>query len=245
MKTLLYPCSRDDWEYFFIKFLDDVDKFIFADIYYSYKIYKQILHQIQKYGNITKTCHKGRFSLNYRKDKGITYKNITPEYFYIQFEYNGKEKEVILRRGSGQYALIELEDCSLDYFVHRGDSGNGEGGSGIYFLSNSYLQHKPIAMLYDKLIKKLKPNSYIIFDGSNVGLKPLKNFYKKIEKMSEEELSDFLPIEIELPNSILRTFEILDRRRNYTIMWKVKKVKNEIRLETKKSWKMEIKKFTI
>lgn len=65
---------------------------------------------------------------------------------------------------------MELEKSSLDYFIHRGDSG-GEGGSRIYFLSNLNPDYKPISRLYDKLLYRLKPDGYIISDGSNVRFK--------------------------------------------------------------------------
>lgn len=224
MKTLMYPCCGvDDMFRIFDSFVDKADKFIFADLRFSKAFQMKTVNYIKKYGKIIKTHRKGSYSHKWIDG----HREVTPEYFHIMFEYNGTEKEVILRRGCAQFALLEQEKDSIDYFVHRGD-GSGEGGSGIYFIANLNSNYKPIARLYDKLLYRLKPEGFIISDGSNIDrrFKDLNNFYYKISQLSKKEVLNLLPVEIELPNSKLVAADVLEKRYNHTIMWKVFKDKN-------------------
>ncbi|HCB69924.1 MAG TPA: hypothetical protein DEP48_06150 [Persephonella sp.] len=54
-------------------------------------------------------------------------------------------------------------------------------------------------------------------------LKNLIKFYKSIYHKSQEEVLDIFPVEMELPNSKLISVDILNRRYNHMIVWKVKK----------------------
>ena len=88
-------------------------------------------------------------------------RHIEPSYYIFEFEYKNRLKKVTLRKGFGQFAILELEDNSLDYFVHRGD-GMGEGGNAVFYLGNQKLRYKPISKLFDTLIKKIKNQGFTL-----------------------------------------------------------------------------------
>ncbi|ACO04440.1 MAG TPA: hypothetical protein DEP48_06155 [Persephonella sp.] len=87
MKTLLYPCcGTEDLYYFLYRFMDDVDRFIFADLNFRRYFYIDAVNKVSKIGKVIKTERQGRFYLS--REKG--YLEVEPEYFYITFIYKGK-----------------------------------------------------------------------------------------------------------------------------------------------------------
>ena len=79
----------------------------------------------------------------------------------------GTEIEVNWRRGFGEKSIVHVKDIGI--FMHRGDS-QGEGGSGVSFLSSSHRQN-----VFDPL-----PNgALIISDGSNTWIEGLRRFDRK------------------------------------------------------------------
>ncbi len=220
---LLYPSSGpNDWEKILDHFIEKTNKFIFADLMYSRRQTQEFLLYIKslKDTDILSTEYSGDFNLPIQYTN--TYREISPAFFTIKILYKGIEKEIIFRRGFGQYALYELENNSLKYFCHRGDS-IGESGSGVFYLGNRNLRHPPISKLFSRLVEKLSPVSYIVSDGSNTDFRKLKDFYRSISDKEANEVQSLLPIKISVKNITLKAIDVLDRRYNHTLIWEVEK----------------------
>lgn len=226
MKTLLYPSAGEDWKIVLKQFCNEIDQFIFVDLYYTPKNIRDFKKHILKVGSIESENIIGSF------DSEITlacegknrYKKVEPSYCILNVLINNLAKRVIFRKGFGQYALNELEDSSLYCFYHRGDSA-GEGGSNTFYLANRDANHKPLAKLFDILISKLKSKSLIISDGSNVGFRKLRLIYNNISKLGKEACKkDLLGESIALHNVTLKCIDVLDYRYNHTLVWEVSKI---------------------
>ncbi|MDD5084380.1 MAG: hypothetical protein PHT88_05645 [Candidatus Moranbacteria bacterium] len=230
MKKLFYPCSGDDWKSIFDMFIDEIDDFIFADLYYSNPDgFVEILQSNDFIGNINMIIEgnpNAKLSTSTEPDSKI-HNDIDPCYIRVSFEYKNNPKQILFRKGFAQYALNEIDDDSLDYFCHRGDS-MGEGGSNVYFLSNRNSDHEPISRLFDKLVGKLKEDSYILSDGSNVAFKKMIDFYEKIQNLSVEKVAEILPFTVVIGKINLIAIKCLDYRYNHTLMWQVSKEKNQL-----------------
>ena len=228
MKRLLYPsCGKEDAFYFLKVFIDEVDEFIFADLNFELKDVNFFESYLKRKIKNLRLKILGNFNANcitlFDPDLQKRYRKIAPAYGIFEFEVNDKIKRVILRKGFGQFAILELNDESLDIFVHRGD-GEGEGGSGVFYLGNRKSKYKPISCLFDKIIQKLKDGALIISDGSNVDFKKLRTFYKKISSLKEEEVKALLPVEMKIGKTILKAIDVMGKRYNHTLIWKLKKL---------------------
>ncbi len=233
MKRLLYPsCGRDDALYFLKIFMEKIDEFIFADLNFrsgDISFFENYLKTLQKIENLELTIlgdFTGRYITLFDPGLNKTYRKIAPSYAIFEFTINNQTKRVILRKGFGQFAILELNDESLDIFIHRGD-GTGESGSGIFYLGNRKLKYKPISNIFDKLTQKLKNGALIISDGSNVDFKKVNRLYKRIKSLHKKEVKKLLPVEIKIGNITLRAIDVLDRRYNHTLVWKIEKSKIE------------------
>jgi len=213
---LLYPASgKHDCKIFVNDLFRYVDEFIFCDLTYTYNsdsspiiknsIFNLIDHKI--IGNPTETILK-------KISEFGEYRDVNPAYIIERYEHVYSKKNFIVtwRRGFGQFSVIELEDNSLDIFVHRGDSP-GEGGSNIYFLGNKEKYYKPISNLFNQLKNKLKDESFIITDGFLTTFKFLKNNETKIGDRFEKE------------GMVWECFDkYTDKKIRPTYIWKVSKI---------------------
>ena len=245
---LVYPCcGSEDGLKILKRYLDYDNKFVFADLY-NLNGYGSFAKSVADNNEISvKTITTGPNNNVIVDSKGI--KHIDPTYKHINFKYKNIEKEIILRKGCGQFAIIEAPNNSINYFCHRGDSA-GEGGSNICFLCTKETRYKPLSNMFSQLISKLKDQAYIISDGSNIrlyhnkrrmtmsdkGLIKMSDFYRKIRRLSENEVKALLPISVETEEAILTANDIIDRRYNHTLVWQVKKkLTTDIKLESTQS----------
>jgi hypothetical protein len=173
-KIFMYPCAGDDIPEPVQHFGELFDTFLFVDLKYSARMsvpkiigWEEVKGSQRIFGSFNSVvglCEVGRHK----------FRMINPAWFCTDFssKSTGKKIKIILRRGFGQYALQELEDASLSMFMHRGDSV-GEGGSGVFYLSNRRMQHQPISNLLDLILRKLCKPGLIGSDGSNTKIKEL------------------------------------------------------------------------
>ncbi len=228
MKRLLYPsCGIEDALYFLHTFINEVDEFIFADLNFNsgaLKVFENHLKRFGEYKKVVLGDFDSRWIYMRSLISGRCYRKIAPAYAIYDFKVKDRTKRLILRKGFGQFAILELNDDSLDIFVHRGD-GIDEGGSGVFYLGNVKLDYEPISNIFDKLIKKLKDGALIISDGSNTNFKEFKQFYIKIYYWSKKEIEALFPVEIKIKNVTLKSERVLNKRpgHTYTIVWKIKK----------------------
>jgi len=218
MKRLFYPCCGEkDNLYFLEEFIYEVDEFIFADLRFSSMSIQKVKNFLKGLPFVNREINvsiKGDFDMC-KRIRGR--REIEATYIYIDFEYKGIPKRVILRKGFGEFGLYELDDNSLDYFVHRGD-GCGEGGSCVFFLGNRKRDCKALDHLLYRVFQKVKNGGYIISDGSNADHKQFKQVYRNIRKQQnrfELEIDD-----IKIENTILKPVGTLNYRYNHTIVWK-------------------------
>ena len=227
MKTLFYPSAgNNDWKIAFEQFKNSIDKFIFVDINYNLNNIEEFTKYFLSVGNIEQKNINGDFNTKVKifHMNNKTFRDIEPAYYSLDISFNGIKKQIIFRKGFGQYALNELDDDSLDIFYHRGDS-KGEGGSNVFYLGNRNATHPPLRELFNKLKDKLKNDSLIVSDGSNTDSKSLKKIYRKISTLNKDEAKNIaIGKRINLYNIEIECIDILDFRYNHTLIWKVRKV---------------------
>jgi hypothetical protein len=131
---LFYPSAGQDDMEFWTLFASCINEFRFADIAHDYgrgwsrfdpgSGYKLVRRSLE--GDPSASMEERQ------TEKGGPYRFLNPAYLTQLYERcsDGRKVTVVLRRGFGQYALAELEDRSLQVFVHRRDS-KGEGGSNV------------------------------------------------------------------------------------------------------------------
>lgn len=168
-RVFIYPCSGKDVVAPILAFGAHVDIFIFVDINYQFNKFKapspsgwsELTDSVTIEGPPVE-------DIKYVVNDKHKYREVVPAWRRSKYSHagSGRQIDVIFRRGFGQYALHELNDESLGIFFHRGDSSI-EGGSGVYYLRNKRMSHKPISRLMDVIKRKLIYPAYIVSDGSN------------------------------------------------------------------------------
>lgn len=180
-QTLFYPAAGRDWSELLDVFENYVGEFRFSDITYNLEHCRKSPFTQPKNYKLLKSEITGNPSADMELrtfDDGGTYRFLKPGHLSEVYERVADKKRltVIRRRGFGQYALGEIEDKSLAFFVHRGDSP-GECGSNVYFLSNKKARHEPCSNLFDKIATKLSDRALVITDGSNTDFKFLRKHH--------------------------------------------------------------------
>lgn len=154
-----------------------------------------------------------------RRSNERPYRFVKPAYLTEVFvrRIDGRRITAIRRRGFGQYALAELDDRSVNVFVHRGDS-EGEGGSNVFYLANLRRNHEPCSNLFEKLARKLAPRALIISDGSNARIRPLRRFHNK-NIAGHEAYRSICGLEFSYGDRVWRCVGYMQRRNGPTLIW--------------------------
>ena len=171
----MYPCAGQDIADVVQAYGQLFDTFLFADIHYNFRPgVVPLIHGWQSVPESWTLNGSREGNLRRQPDARRGYRVIEPAWLSLAYREieTGRHVNVVQRRGFGQYALHEINDGSLNMFLHRGDS-DGEGGSGTWFLANRRMRHPPLSMLLNVLKRKLKFPAFIGSDGSNTSIQQL------------------------------------------------------------------------
>ena len=111
--------------------------------------------------------------------------------------------------------MLELNDDSLDIFINKGYH-TGDWGGNVYFLGNRDSDYKPIANLFDKVVKKLKDDGRIMSDGALVKIPQLREVYDKAYMDRT-----FSPVSLEVQVGDVKL--ICEKRHGDFLVWRLKK----------------------
>lgn len=187
-KVFLYPCAGLDIVQPITEFGMQFDTMLFVDLGYQFGDSFHI-PRIDGWNELDKSVHiEGPkvSSLKVFQSGKHCRKEIEPAWRRSLYQHtqSGRHINIVFRRGFGQYALQEIANGTLGMFLHRGDS-QGEGGSGVLYLSNRKMKHAPLSNLLNTIKSKLALPALIGSDGSNTSIGELYRAGNEDDKLQE------------------------------------------------------------
>ncbi|MCW2275302.1 hypothetical protein GJ654_12495 [Rhodoblastus acidophilus] len=182
-KLFYYPAAYEDWAEPLAVFQDYISTFWFCDIHYERGLRLGSVFGSDPSYRLVDSEITGaplaELSQRVAAD-GRHYRFLEPSKLWCTYERgDGRQIVVVRRRGFGQMTLTkEFDKGALGVFMHRGDS-TGEGGSNVFFLSNSKTVYEPCGNLFKKISYLLSDQALIISDGSNTSIEVLKQFFNR------------------------------------------------------------------
>ena len=225
-----YPAASTDHTEALAAFQGVIDEFWFADVNYPAGLrIKPALENVPGFQLIAVERSGAIHAHNERRKdaSGHKFRFLEPSRLVERYDRkDGRILTLIRRRGYGQIGLMEeFSEKDLGVFMHRGDSGGGEGGSGVFFLENRKTRYHPCGMLFDKLASRLADESLIVSDGSNCNIKALKLFYRR-DASGEDAFRHHQGCEFVFRGFHWSCVGWLGKRYGPTLVWGLKRITN-------------------
>jgi hypothetical protein len=186
--VFLYPCAGLDVAQPISEFGMQFDTMLFVDLGYQFgsRFHAPSIDGWSELEESVRIEGPKESSLKVFKSGKHCRKEVEPAWrkSIYQHTQSGRHVNIVFRRGYGQYALQEIADGTLGMFLHRGDS-QGEGGSGVCYLSNRRMQHAPLSNLLNAIKSKLALPALIGSDGSNTSIRQLYEAAQEDDTLTE------------------------------------------------------------
>ena len=182
-KSLYYPAAGDDMREAISVFSGHVSKFYFCDLKYPIEIESRLTRCFDLPARFSYTPSSLIWKGNIRAELEDRYDESNRRYRWLDpssvtctySEKEGRQIRITYRRGFGQMGLSALTAPELGVFMHRGDSA-GEGGSGVWYLSNKKKRFQPLSTLFDLIVSRAGNSLVIVSDGSNAAVTELRRY---------------------------------------------------------------------